>query len=147
MGSIRYTLLAGTTVVLASVGLSACGGSASIPAAAPATTTAAAPSAAPGGGGAGARAQLFADPKVQQCLQAAGIKVPQGRPSGTPRPSGEPRPSGQPRPSGTAGPGGGQYGAGSAEMQKIQAALKACGITLPARPSRSGAPAAPTATS
>ena len=140
MGSIRYTLLAGTIVVLATLGLTACGGSSATPAAAPATTTAAAPSAAPAGAGAGARSELFADPKVQQCLQAAGIKMPQGRPSGTPRPSGAPRPSG------VQGYGG-QTGAGSAEMQKIQAALKACGITLPARPARSAAPAAPTTTS
>ncbi len=145
MRSIRYTLLAGTTVALASVGLTACGGSSATPAAAPAATTSAAPAPAAGaaGGGGGARAQLYADPKVQQCLQAAGIKIPQGRPSGTPRPSGQPRPSGTERPSGTPGQGG----VGSAEMQKIQAALKACGIALPARPSRSGAPAAPTTTS
>ena len=140
MRSIRYTLLTGTTVVLASLGLTACGGSSATPASAPATTTAAAPSAALAGGGGGARAQLFADPKVQQCLQAAGIKVPQGRPSGTPRPLGQPRPSGA---EGYVGQGG----AGSAEMQKIQVALKACGITMPARPARSGAPAAPTTTS
>jgi len=142
MRSLRYTLLAGTTVVLASVGLTACGGSSGTPAAAPAATTSAAPSATAGAGA--ARAQLFADPKVQQCLQAAGIKVPQGRPSGESRPSGTPRPSGEPRPSGTARPGAGQGGAGSAEMQKIQAALKACGIQTPARPSRTGSPAAPT---
>ncbi len=145
MRSLRYTLLAGTTVVLASVGLTACGGSSSTPAAAPAATTSAAPSATAGAGG--ARAQLFADPKVQQCLQAAGITVPQGRPSGALRPSGTPRLSGEPRPSGTARPGAGQGGAGSAEMQKIQAALKACGIQTPARPSRTGSPAAPTTTS
>lgn len=145
MRSLRYALLAGTTVVLASVGLTACGGSSSTPAAAPAATTSAAPSATAGAGG--ARAQLFADPKVQQCLQAAGITVPQGRPSGEPRPSGTPRPSGEPRPSGTARPGAGQGGAGSAEMQKIRAALKACGIQTPARPSRTGSPAAPTTTS
>ncbi len=142
MHAIRYTLLAGSTVVLACVGLTACGGSPSTPAAAPAITTSGAPSGAVAGEG-GARAQLFADPKVQQCLQAAGIKVPQGRSSGAPRPSGTPRPSGAPRPSGTPRPGG----AGSAEMQKITAALKACGIEPPARPDRSRAPAAPSTTS
>ena len=141
MRSIRYTMLACATVALASVGLTACGGPSGTPAAAPATSS---PSDAAARGG-DARAPLLADPKVQQCLQAAGIKVPQGRPSGTPRPSGTASPSGEPRPSGTARPGGGQGGAGSAEMQKIQAALKACGIEPPARPSRSAA--APTTTS
>jgi hypothetical protein len=143
MQKMRYTLLASTTAVLATVGLSACGGSPST-AATPTATTSAAPS-APDNGAAGARAQMFSDPMVQQCLNAAGIKVPTGRPSGSPRPSDSPQPSGSPRPSGSAQPGGGAGGAGSAQMQKITAALKACGITLPARPARSGSQA-PTAT-
>lgn len=132
MQKMRYTLLAGTTVVLATVGLSACGGSTNTPAT-PTATTSGAPSAPSNAAAAarGARARLFADPKVQQCLDAAGIKVPQGRPSGSPRPSSSPQPSGS---------------AGSAEMQKITAALKACGITVPTRPRRGSSPATPTAT-
>ncbi len=135
MQKMRYTLLAGTTVVLATVGLSACGGSTNTPAT-PTATTSGAPSAPSNGAAAarGARARLFADPKVQQCLDAAGIKVPQGRPSGSPRPSSSPQ------------PGGGAAGAGSAEMQKITAALKACGITVPTRPRRGSSPATPTTT-
>jgi len=77
MQKMRYTLLAGTTVVLATVGLSACGGSTNTPAT-PTATTSGAPSAPSNGAAAarGARARLFADPKVQQCLDAAGMPPP-----------------------------------------------------------------------
>jgi hypothetical protein len=78
---------------------------------------------------------------VQACLKAAGIAIPTlaARPSGSfTRPSGSfTRPSGSfTRPSGSftrpsgAG-GGGFFGTDSAEGTQIQAALKACGITLP----------------
>lgn len=53
MQKMRYTLLAGTTVVLGTVGLSACGGSTNAPAT-PTATTSGAPS-APSNGAAAAR--------------------------------------------------------------------------------------------
>jgi hypothetical protein len=80
---------------------------------------------------------------MQACLTAAGIAVP--TPNGSARPSGGPRPSGTfngtpptdgTRPSGAAGRGG--LG-GLFQSAEAQAALKACGITIPtgggARPS------------
>ncbi|MDQ1705638.1 MAG: hypothetical protein QOF18_2004 [Frankiaceae bacterium] len=71
--------------------------------------------------------------KIQQCLTAAGISVPQP-PGGGTRPSGA-RPSGAPRPGFTPGAnGGGGGGAGLFQNPQAQQALKACGITLPQRP-------------
>ena len=67
---------------------------------------------------------------MQSCLKAAGISLP--TPSGAPRtpPSGAPRtpPSGAPRtpPSGAAGGPGGLF-----SDPTVQAALKACGLTVP----------------
>jgi hypothetical protein len=126
-------IVASTSVVMAMAGLSACGGTKSSAsggsATAPASATAAASgSATTGRGGFGAE---FDNPKVVACLKAAGITVP-ARPSGSfsrgARPSGSyTRPSGAVRPSGSRGAGG----FGGANGTKIQAALKACGITLP----------------
>jgi hypothetical protein len=62
--------------------------------------------------------------QVEQCLQAAGIAVPTPGPRPTDRPT--ERPTDRPRPTGA--PGGGMFG-----DPKVQAALKACGITLPSR--------------
>ena len=79
--------------------------------------------------------------KVNACLNAAGVALPSGFPSGAPSgfPSGAPSgfPSGAPsggfsRPAG-AGPGGGAF-----SDPKIQSALKACGITLSGVPAGSG---------
>jgi hypothetical protein len=92
--------------------------------------------------------QLLDNPQAKACLAAAGIALPTARPSGSGGPSGAggsgfpsgQRPSGFPsgqrpsnlpsgaRPSGGAGGFGGQD---SAQFQKIQAALTACGITVP----------------
>jgi len=73
---------------------------------------------------------------VQQCLDAAGIKLP-SRPSGAPSgfPSGAPSgaPSFSPGQSPPNGFGGGQ-GAGLLNSPKVQRALKACGIQLPTPP-------------
>jgi hypothetical protein len=67
---------------------------------------------------------------IQACLTAAGISVPtpSGMPSGRPRPSGTfngTPPADGVRPSRAAG-GGGMF-----QSADVQAALKACGITLP----------------
>ena len=116
--------------------LSGCGGSSTE------TTTAATTgaTAAPIGGG-------FSDAdreKIQACLQAAGISVP--TPSGTFRgtpPSGMPTPNGTP-PTGrpTDMPGGGT-GGGMFADSTVQAALKACGITVPTgRPGGAPTPSA-----
>ena len=79
-------------------------------------------------------------PEIQQCLDAAGIKLP-GRPSGAPSgfPSGAPSgfPSGAPSFSpGQSPPDGfdGGQGAGLFNNPKVQRALKACGIQLPTSP-------------
>ena len=90
---------------------------------------------APGGqGGGGFGGADFT--KIQACLKAAGIALPTR--SGFPRPSGSfSRPSGTafPRPSGSGGPGGGFGGGrGGGAMfsdPQVQAALTACGITVP----------------
>jgi hypothetical protein len=125
------------------ISLAACGGSSS-----GSTSAAATPTARPTGGfrGNGANSAEFA--KIQSCLSAAGISLPTRsnfpRPSGTatgPRPTGV-RPSGGyggVRPSGGRGFGGG----GQFANKKVQAALKACGITIPTgRPRAIGSPAA-----
>jgi hypothetical protein len=59
-----------------------------------------------------------ADPKVRACLQKQGLKLPT-------------RPN---RPGGSGGPppGGRRPGQNSAQAQKLQKALKACGVTRPA---------------
>ena len=103
---------------LAVAGLVAgCSGSASSPSSG--STPTASQSGGFGGPGAGADPALQA--KIQECLKAAGIAitVPTGRPSGAP--SG--MPSGAP--SGAA--------RGMFDSPQIQAALAACGITLPSR--------------
>jgi hypothetical protein len=106
--------------------LVACGGGSSGSTAAASTPDASA-TGAPGGAD---RAGGFDFTKAQACLKAAGIAVPTG--NGGPRPSGSGGaiPSGAAgiRPSGAAGgPGGGMFDSAAA-----QAALKACGITVPA---------------
>lgn len=125
-------------VVVAS--LTACGGSTKPAASATsaAASASASPPAAAGGG------NFLQSTQVQACLKAAGISIPTRSgtrptgsfPSGT-RPTGE-RPTGTP--SGGAGAGGAGGGFG-AESTEIQAALKACGITLP-----TGGRGAPTGT-
>ncbi len=127
---------------LAVVGLVAgCNGSASSPSSG--STPTASQSGGFGGPGAGADPALQA--KIQECLKAAGIAitVPTGRPSGAPSgmPSGAPSgmpsgaPSGMPSGAPSGMPSGAPSGAarGMFDSPQIQAALAACGITLPSR--------------
>jgi hypothetical protein len=76
--------------------------------------------------------------KIRQCLQAAGITLP----TPSPRPSVSPA---EPRP--TRSPGERGAGRGLFTEPKVQAALKACGITPPSPGSfrRSGASPSPSA--
>jgi hypothetical protein len=122
---------AGSCAALAAVlTLAACGSSGGATAPAATSSSAGASSAAPGATTGGGFAQ---DPAVTACLKAAGITLPSGggaRPSGAftgSPPSGAPSGS---RPGGarTGGAGG---GFGGADASKVQAALTACGITLP----------------
>lgn len=76
--------------------------------------------------------------KITQCLKAAGVdtsNIPTDRPSGMPSgmPSGAPSdmPSGPPSGAPSGMPSGGPGGAMFSDP-KVQAALKACGIDLPA---------------
>lgn len=110
--------------------LLACGGGSS----GSATPSAAAPNPSASGAPGGGRGFNGADfTKIQACLKAAGIAVPTR--SNFPRPSGSfsprPRPSGV-RPSGVRPSGGGNFrGGGEFASPQVQAALKACGITVP----------------
>ena len=140
----RAGAAAAVAVVLAG-GLAGCGGGSSAGTGTEAAGGPAAAGAPSGGRGGGFRMDPAQQQKIQDCLKAAGIAVPSfsGRPSGSfsPRPSGS-RPSGS-RPSGsfTGRPGGG-FGGRFADP-KTQAALKACGITLPSRgPGQAGQPTA-----
>jgi hypothetical protein len=100
----------------------------------------------------GARRGLLQDPKVVACLKKQGVTIPSrpgganggppGGPNGQP-PSGQDGqpPSGQDGqpPSGRDGqPPSGRdapnRGAGSAQFQKLRAALQKCGVTFPGRP-------------
>lgn len=128
----RVSLAAVPVVVLT---LAACGGGSSAGQASTGATSAPAVSSRagqPGGPGNNAEFQ-----KIRQCLSAAGISLP--TPSGTPgrgtRPSGIPTGSPGARPSGgTGGYGGrprGGPGRGMFASKEVQAALKACGITVP----------------
>jgi hypothetical protein len=141
----------GTTLTVAALapvlalGLTACGGSSSTATVAGATPNAGA-TGAPGGNGQGAgRGFGGADfAKMQACLKAAGIAVPTR--SDFPRPSGSfTRPSGAANgtpPSGAAGGRGGGGGMGGLfSSPEAQAALKACGITVPTGRARASASA------
>ncbi len=114
--------------------LVACGGGSSGTTSAAATPSGNA-TGAPGGGQRGGGFGGADFTKIQACLKAAGIALPTR--SAFPRPSGSfTRPSGTafPRPSGSAGAGGfggGRGGGGMFTDPQVQAALKACGITVP----------------
>jgi hypothetical protein len=121
----------GTATVLAG-----CGGGSS---ATPATSGAAATGQASGSPSrTGGRFDAAEQAKIRQCLEAAGISVPTfTRPSNLPSGQRPTFPSGSARPSGGFG--------GEFADPKVQAALKACGITLPTRrPSGSPGAGAPT---
>jgi hypothetical protein len=137
--SVFTTRVASLSVVgvLAAATLTGCGGGSS--SSSTGTPQAGAPSGGPGGFGINTAQQK----KIQQCLKAAGLasSFPSGRPSGFPSggangtpPSGVPSgaPSGFPSGGPSGGPGGGAF-----NNPQIQAALKACGITLPQRPTAS----------
>ena len=134
------------------VSLAACGGSSSTTGAAAGATPNASATGAPGGGRGGMGGADFA--KIQACLKAAGIAVPTATGSRAPRPSGSFTPNGTPpsngvRPSGGAGQGGGRggFGGGMFNSPEAQAALKACGITVPTGGARPNGTATATATS
>jgi hypothetical protein len=119
--------------------LAACGGDDRTTTAAPTSTAGNTPGGRPGFGG-----QDFQ--KIQECLSAAGISLPTPSgtfrpPTGTP-PSGGPQgtpPSGAPGDGGPGGPGGGMF-----SDPQVQAALKACGITVPTGRPRTSSTASPT---
>jgi len=125
--------------------LAGCGGSSDATVTPAAGATGAPAAGGQGGGGGFGGADMTA---IQDCLKAAGITVP--TPNGSARPSGGARPSGNGtpptdgvRPSGAPGGGNGGGGGGMFQSAEAQAALKACGITMPtgrgARPSASAA--------
>ena len=114
--------------------LSACGGDDGTTTAAPTSTAGNRPG---GGPGFGADFQ-----KIQECLSAAGISLP--TPSGSFQPPTGTPPSGGPQgtpPSG--GPGDGGPGGGMFSDPQVQAALKACGITVPTGRPRTSSTASP----
>jgi hypothetical protein len=139
----KRILILPTAALAAALAISACTPSAST---APQSTASNAPSAAPAGGQASPPAGGAGGPggfpaggdfaKIQQCLQAAGLTLPTGSfalPTGSfALPSGA-LPSGQ-GPRGSFAPPAGVGGA--LNDPTVQAALKACGISLPG-----GAPA------
>jgi hypothetical protein len=112
--------------------LVACGGGSSGSTASAATPKTSA-TGAPGGGGRGGFGGADFT-KIQACLKAAGITLPTR--SGFPRPSGSFSPRARPsgvRPSGVR-PSGGNFRGGAGGQfasPQVQAALKACGITIP----------------
>jgi len=118
------------TAAVLLLALAGCGGSSGATA-----TPAASATGSPGANGRGEGGFGGADfTAIQACLKAAGIAVPTF--SGGPRPSGSARPSfnGTPpadgvRPSDGQGFGGGR--GGMFQSAEAQAALKACGITVP----------------
>lgn len=105
--------------------LVACGGGSSGGSATAASTPNPSASGGPGGAPGG-----FDMSKIQACLKAAGISVPTN--SDFPRPSGSFSPGGTP-PSGArpSGPPSGGGAGGLFNSPEAQAALKACGITMP----------------
>ena len=130
-------VLAATTLVAGCSGGSGSAAAASGPTAA----AGAVPTGAPGGGPGGQNPQEFA--AIRQCLQAAGVPLPSIDPSRRFSPGARPSGSPRPRPTGSDARRGGR---GLFADPAVQAALKACGITLPTGgfgPRRSGAPGAP----
>ncbi len=141
-------LVVGAAVALALlVTLSACGddgGSSSNPA----------PTAGPGAG----RGFIAQDPKVRACLQKQGVTLPDRSAAGRRFRGGPPTGTNAQPPTGTNGqrpprargrPGG--FRRDPAQFAKLQAALKKCGVTAPARgqggPRQQAAPTTTTAAS
>jgi hypothetical protein len=153
VGKTHLVLGIGSVVLLAG-SLTACGGSSGASSASStATTSSAAGGTTSASAGAGGGGNFLQNSQVQACLKAAGISIPTQTgagptgsfPSGA-RPTGSftgQRPTGVPSgiPSGAGGAGGG-FGTESSE---IQAALKACGITLSGGIGPGGGTAVPSA--
>lgn len=131
-----FAVRTAVAVTCLTLGLTACGGgSGEAATTTPVAASTGAPAAdgAAGGAGAGQGGPGGVDfAAVQSCLTAAGIDLPtpSGGPRGTDRPTDRPtaRPSGAPN-GGNGGGGGGR--GGMFQDPEVQAALTACGITLP----------------
>jgi hypothetical protein len=120
MLSHRRPILA-ALVVVAALAAAGCGPGATTAVPAASATAASASAGAPGGN------VDFA--AIQQCLTAAGISAPSGGSFALPS-GGVPQ-----RPSGSFAPPSGGFPGGGLNDPATLAALKACGITLPAAPS------------
>jgi hypothetical protein len=107
--------LSAAGLAIAAIGLTACGGGGSGGTA----TGASAAGARPGGG-------LFANLSASQrsCVAKQGVTLPNGRRPG----------NGGPPPNGGGTPPAGARNRDPARFQKMQAAFKKCGVTLPSRP-------------
>jgi hypothetical protein len=131
----RSAGLAAAAAIL-SLAVSACGSSSS------------ASSGQSGSSGGGIQSALSSK-TVQACLKKQGVTLPnrgQGRPPGGATGQGGPPPNGGQPPS--AATGGQGPGRNSAQFQKLQKALKACGVTLPQGGPQGGqAPSGTTGTS
>ncbi len=126
---IRRPAVSLAAVALATVSLAACGSSSSGSSTSASSSSTPTATGRPGGAGRGPGGIDIA--AIQKCLKAAGISIPTGLPGGASgRPSGAPSgiPSGAPSgiPSGAPGGRGGLL-----NDPKVQAALKACGISMP----------------
>ena len=123
--------IAGALVV--AVGLSACGSGSN----STSTASTGAAANAPGNG----RRGFLQDPKVVACLKQQGVTIPSGRRRGNGGPpngqNGQP-PTGTNRrpPSGQGAPNG----PGSAQFQKLRAALEKCGVDFRGGPPNGQAP-------
>ena len=120
MLSHRRTILA-ALVVVAAIAAAGCGPGGTTAAPAASATAASASAGAPGGN--------LDFGKIQECLTAAGISVPSGGSFALPSGGVPQQPSGS-----FAPPSGGFQGGGFSDPATL-AALKACGIALPAAPS------------
>lgn len=143
---------AAAVAVMAVLALAACGSDTPDAAGTASTAPSTPPSGAPNAG---------AFQEIRACLEAAGLDtgdLPSGAPSGMPsgRPSGMPSgapsdlpsdfPSGPPPGMASGGPGGGGGGGPMNLGAEAQAALVACGITMPSRPPAGAATPVPSAT-
>jgi hypothetical protein len=128
MLSHRRPILA-ALVVVAALAAAGCGPGATTAVPAASATAASASAGAPGGN------VDFA--AIQQCLTAAGITSPSGGSFAIPSGGSFALPSGgvPQRPSGSFAPPSGGFQGGGLNDPATLAALKACGITLPAAPS------------
>jgi hypothetical protein len=143
--------VAGIALLTALLTLAACGGGSKTT-----STTASASTAAQRGTGRRGGFGFAQDPKVRACLQKQGVSLPTGgagrggprygaRPTGANGrpPYGRTGPTGAAGASGPTGPTGpngrpGGFRRDPAQFAKLQAAMKACGVQMPARRPGSG---------